>query len=175
MIADKQIDQVQDQDVATLVRLARTTFADTFNANTKPADMAAFLDSAYSPTQLLEELHTPGSSFWFIKAGGRVAGYLKLNIDTAVGPDVQAPNALELERIYILPAFKHQGLGSRLFAFAYAFAKRHHKTTIALGVWEHNEPAKAFYAARGFHRVGEHVFQVGTDPQRDWLMECAVD
>ncbi|WP_461212892.1 GNAT family N-acetyltransferase [Lacticaseibacillus sp. GG6-2] len=175
MVVTNQIKQVTDSDVATLVKLARTTFADTFDANTAPNDMATFLATAYSPEQLLAELHTPGTTFWFIEAAGQAVGYLKLNVDAALTPDVQAGNALELERIYILPEFKHHGFGSQLFTFAWNYAKQAHKTTIALGVWEHNEPAKAFYATRGFHRVGEHVFQVGTDPQRDWLMECAVD
>ena len=170
-----RIYRVQDQNVAVLVQLARTTFAETFDANTDPADMAEFLATAYAPSTLLAELHSPGSTFWFIEDEGQVAGYLKLNVAPALTPDVHADQALELERIYILPEFKQRGLGSQLFDFAKNYALRHHKATIALGVWEHNEPAKAFYAARGFHRVGEHVFQVGSDPQRDWLMECAVD
>lgn len=173
-MTETQIIPVTESQIPTLVHLARTTFADTFNANTAPADMAAFLDTAYSPEQLTQELHTPGTTFWFITVDGTPAGYLKLNVDGAVTADVQAKNALELERIYILPAYKHQGLGSMLYAHALKMAQSLHKDTIALGVWEHNEPAKAFYAARGFHKVGEHAFVVGSDPQHDWLMEAAV-
>ncbi|MFD1392402.1 GNAT family N-acetyltransferase [Lacticaseibacillus jixianensis] len=173
-MTETQIIPVTEAQIPTLVQLARTTFADTFNANTAPADMAAFLDAAYSPKQLTQELRTPGTTFWFITVAGTPAGYLKLNVDAAVTADVQAKNALELERIYILPAYKHQGLGSKLYAHALKMAKDLHKDTIALGVWEHNEPAKAFYAARGFHKVGEHAFVVGSDPQHDWLMEAAV-
>ena len=39
-----------------------------------------------------------------------------------------------------------------------------------LGVWEHNPRAQAFYRKWGFERVGEHVFQMGDDPQIDWWM-----
>ncbi|MFD1442059.1 GNAT family N-acetyltransferase [Lacticaseibacillus hegangensis] len=173
-MTETQIIPVTADQIPTLVHLARTTFADTFNANTAPADMAAFLDTAYSPEQLTRELNTPGTTFWFITVDGTPAGYLKLNVDGAVTSDVQAKNALELERIYILPAYKHQGLGSKLYAHALKMAKDQHKDTIALGVWEHNEPAKAFYTARGFHKVGEHAFVVGNDPQHDWLMEATM-
>ena len=169
-----QIIPITADQIPTLVHLARTTFADTFDANTAPADMAVFLDTAYSPEQLTRELNTPGTTFWFVTVDGTPAGYLKLNVDGAVTSDVKAKNALELERIYILPAYKHQGLGSELYTHALKMAKQLHKDTIALGVWEHNEPAKAFYAARGFHKVGEHAFVVGSDPQRDWLMEAVV-
>lgn len=174
-MTNPQIIPVTVAQIPQLVQLARTTFADTFNANTAPADMAAFLDTAYSPAALTAELNTPGTTFWFITVNGTVAGYLKLNVDAAVTADVKATNALELERIYILPAYKHQGLGSRLYDHALHMAQRLHKDTIALGVWEHNEPAKAFYAKRGFHKVGAHAFVVGSDPQRDWLMEASVE
>lgn len=169
-----QIIPVTDAQIPTLVQMARTTFADTFNANTAPDDMAEFLATAYSPAALSKELHTPGTTFWFVTVDGTPAGYLKLNVDGAVTADVHAANALELERIYILPQYKRHGLGSKLFAHALQTAQALHKTTIALGVWEHNEPAKAFYAKRGFHKVGEHAFVVGSDPQRDWLMEAKV-
>ncbi|WP_462399220.1 GNAT family N-acetyltransferase [Lacticaseibacillus pantheris] len=174
-MTETNITPVTDNDIPTLVTMARTTFADTFNANTAPEDMAAFLDTAYSPAQLATELHTPGTTFWFVTVDGQPAGYLKLNLDDAVTADVQATNALELERIYILPEFKRHGLGTILFDHAYSYARSHHKDTIALGVWEHNEPAKYFYARHGFRRVGAHDFVVGSDPQRDWLMEAPID
>jgi ribosomal protein S18 acetylase RimI-like enzyme len=39
-----------------------------------------------------------------------------------------------------------------------------------LGVWEHNAKAIAFYRKFGFEAVGEHVFAVGSDMQRDLIM-----
>lgn len=40
-----------------------------------------------------------------------------------------------------------------------------------LGVWEHNPRAISFYRKLGFTEVGEHIFQVGSDPQRDIIMK----
>ncbi|MFN7984164.1 MAG: hypothetical protein U0Q11_20145 [Vicinamibacterales bacterium] len=37
-------------------------------------------------------------------------------------------------------------------------------------MWEHNPRAIAFYRKFGFEIVGDHVFTVGTDPQRDLVM-----
>ena len=39
-----------------------------------------------------------------------------------------------------------------------------------LGVWEDNPRAIAFYKKYDFTVVGEHIFTVGTDPQRDLIM-----
>jgi len=40
-----------------------------------------------------------------------------------------------------------------------------------LGVWEFNPRAQRFYEKNGFRIVGKHVFQLGTDPQTDLLMQ----
>jgi ribosomal protein S18 acetylase RimI-like enzyme len=40
-----------------------------------------------------------------------------------------------------------------------------------LGVWEHNARARAFYARWGFVEVGEMRFLLGSDPQRDLVLE----
>ncbi|MCI1984834.1 MAG: GNAT family N-acetyltransferase [Bifidobacteriaceae bacterium] len=154
--------------------MARITFADTFAANTAPEDMQKFLDTAYAPEQLTRELRTAGTTFWFVTVDGTPAGYMKLNVGEAVTKDVKATNALELERIYILPDYKRHGLGSLLYKKAVELARAQGKEKIALGVWEHNEPAKSFYVKRGFQKVGDHSFVVGSDLQHDWLMEAAV-
>jgi ribosomal protein S18 acetylase RimI-like enzyme len=43
-----------------------------------------------------------------------------------------------------------------------------------LGVWEYNPRAQRFYEKNGFRIVGKHVFQLGTDPQTDLLMQKEV-
>ncbi len=45
---------------------------------------------------------------------------------------------------------------------------------IWLGVWERNGRAQAFYRKWNFRAVGQHVFQLGSDPQRDIVMQRAV-
>ena len=43
-----------------------------------------------------------------------------------------------------------------------------------LGVWENNPRAIRFYAKWGIVEVGEHIFHVGSDAQRDILMSRAL-
>ena len=45
---------------------------------------------------------------------------------------------------------------------------------IWLGVWEHNPRAISFYAKFGFVEVGEHIFMVGSDAQRDLIVSRPV-
>jgi len=163
------IKPLTDQDLPQLQAMSRLTFNDTFGAGTPEADMAQFLDEAYSQEQLGRELHTAGSSFYFIYQDQQLAGYLKLNVGAAQSEPI-GDDTLEIERIYILPEFKRQGLGKTLFDFAVQQAKTAGKQAIWLGVWEHNLSAQKFYAKLGFAQFSEHVFPVGNDPQRDLLM-----
>ena len=42
---------------------------------------------------------------------------------------------------------------------------------IWLGVWEKNPKAISFYKKFGFVEVGDQVFPLGNDPQRDIVMK----
>jgi ribosomal protein S18 acetylase RimI-like enzyme len=39
-----------------------------------------------------------------------------------------------------------------------------------LGVWENNHKALGFYARSGFREVGEHVFRIGDQVDRDLIL-----
>jgi ribosomal protein S18 acetylase RimI-like enzyme len=46
--------------------------------------------------------------------------------------------------------------------------------TLWLGVWERNARAIAFYEQWGYAAVGEHLFRLGSNDQRDLIMERPV-
>ncbi|KRN28830.1 protease synthase and sporulation negative regulatory PAI 1 domain protein [Lactobacillus selangorensis] len=156
-------------DLPELQKISRITFADTFGAANTAANMDEYLDSAYRTAKLTAELTDPDSFFFFIKQDNHNVGYLKVNVNSAQ-TETMGSDTLEIERIYILPAYKHRGLGTQLIHQALAVAQQQHKTKIWLGVWEHNEPAKKFYQKMGFHQIGDHIFQLGTDKQRDLML-----
>lgn len=79
-------------------------------------------------------------------------------------------DSLEVERIYIRPAFKRRGLGKYLIDKAIEIARAQGKQLIWLGVWEHNVNAIAFYEKMGFVRTGAHSFFMGEDEQTDFIM-----
>lgn len=165
-----EITKVTTDQIEDLIEISRETFTDTFGSENTPADLAEYLDTAYSNKQLLSEINNPNSSFWFIYVDGKIAGYLKLNVADAQSEDF-GTDSLEIERIYVRMSFKRQGLGTQLYDLALEKAAELKKNRIILGVWEHNEPAQKFYQKLGFHRIGEHVFQLGDDAQTDFIME----
>ena len=80
-------------------------------------------------------------------------------------------NALEIQRIYILKSAKGQGIGSAFMQIAENFASKKKLSTIWLGVWEHNEPAKKFYKSKGYEKFSHHTFVIGDDMQTDFLLK----
>lgn len=164
-----QIKPVTTADVKILQQISRETFQATFAAFTKPADMRRFLQADYATKKLLAEIQHPASRFFFLIYQEQVAGYLKVNVGPAQTEKV-AQNALEVERIYLRTQFQHHGLGKILLNYAEKLARQEHKDYLWLGVYEHNTNAQHFYAHAGFRQVGQHTFQVGTDPQTDYLL-----
>jgi len=165
-----KITAVTAADMPTLQQVSRATFTDTFGAANTPEDLAKYLDKTYNQPQLLQELQQPTTTFDFISLNGVVAGYLKLNWG-GTQSEKRGNQRLEIERIYILPEFKRQGLGQQLYQRAVAKATDLGLAAIWLGVWENNFAAQKFYQAMGFKEVGDHVFHLGTESQRDLILE----
>lgn len=160
-------------DLYSLQKLSVETFVDTFiNSNTSD-DLASCIDSLYNTEKLTRELAAKHSYFYFVEVEDQIAGYMKLNTRYEQ-TEGQRDDSLEIERLYILPRFKGLHLGSKLMKFALDLAKEKDKKRVWLGVWEHNEPAQAFYSYWGFKRFSQHTFQVGSDPQTDELWELTL-
>ena len=157
-------------DLRALQKLSVETFVDTFIDSNTADDLASCIDSLYNTEKLARELAVKHSYFYFVEVEDQIAGYLKLNTRYEQ-TEGQRDDSLEIERLYILPRYKGLHLGSKLMKFALDLAKEKGKKRVWLGVWEHNEPAKAFYSRWGFKRFSQHTFQVGSDPQTDELWE----
>jgi ribosomal protein S18 acetylase RimI-like enzyme len=163
-----------DGDAALLAELGGRTFYETFVESCRPEDMRAYLDAAFGTAQQAAELADARSTFLIAEAGDDktavAVGYAKL-FACVETPDCVAGNApVELARLYVLREWLGSGAGAALMRELLEAARRAGHETIWLGVWEHNERAIAFYRKWGFEVVGEHIFQVGDDPQNDLLM-----
>ena len=95
----------RSEDLADLQAIGIETFTDTFAAHNTPEDLQAYLDKAYDPEKLKEELSAEGSTFYFLYDGAELAGYMKINVEAALTENLDA-DSLDVERIYIRPAFK---------------------------------------------------------------------
>lgn len=161
-------------DLVTLHDLAVESFKATFGPSTSADNVQQFVQQYYSLPALLTDLKDPYSKTYFYYVDGHAAGFLKLNVGPAqTEPDFD--NAMEIQRIYVLPEYQKMHIGGKLMKFAIDQATKLEKQQLWLGCWEHNENAKGFYHHYGFSKVGTHSFPVGDDPQEDWLMVKQLD
>ena len=170
---DVTIRRADTEDAGLLTELGARTFSETFAADNSPEDMAAYLAASFNLARQADELADPASTFLIAEVGGRAAGYAKLRAGEAA-EGVEGAEPVELVRLYVSREWLGRGLGEALMRACIDEARRAGHETIWLGVWERNGRAQAFYRKWDFRAVGEHLFHLGSDPQRDILMERAL-
>lgn len=164
------IREVGLSEVEQLQYIARTTFRQAFEADTRPADMDHYLEKDMSIAQLEKELQKPESLFFFAIYNNQVIGYLKVNWGNGQ-TELPLENAMEIQRIYVLVDFHGQQVGQKLMRKALQVARDKKVDAIWLGVWEKNLKAIRLYENNGFKAFGIHRFLIGNDLQTDLVMK----
>jgi diamine N-acetyltransferase len=160
-------------ELDALRALAYRTYDETFRHMNAPANMDAYLGTAFAREKLEGELHDPRWAFYFLERDGKIAGYMKVNEgDAQTG--FRDPDGLEVERIYVTREHQGRGLGKSLVEEAEHIAREKRKRFLWLGVWERNVDAIAFYRRMGFREVGVHDFSMGDEKQTDYMMRKEV-
>jgi ribosomal protein S18 acetylase RimI-like enzyme len=157
------------EDAGLLSELAARTFSEAFAADNTPEDLAAYIATSFNVAELTAELEDSVSTFLIAEVDGRAAGYAYLH-EGKPEQGVEAGKAIELVRLYVLREWLGRGIGEQLMRACVDEARQTGYETLWLGVWERNGRAQAFYRKWDFREIGEHMFQLGSDLQRDLLM-----
>ncbi len=165
-----EIKKINVSDLEALQTISKDTFYETFAKDNTVEDTNKYLNENFSVEKLTKEITNQDSLFYFCYSNSEVAGYLKLNISTAQTESL-LPEALEIERIYVLKKFHGLGIGKALMEKSIHSAKELSKNEIWLGVWEHNIKALKFYNKLGFNQFSKHIFKLGEDEQIDIMMK----
>lgn len=156
-------------DAAALAALAEATFRATFAAANTPADMDTHCRASYSAAIQARELADPAMATWLVEQAGQLIAFAQLRWGPAPAC-VEGRAAAEVQRLYVDRPWHGTGIAHALMAACLDTLRARGAETVWLGVWEHNPRAIAFYRKAGFLAVGEHVFRLGSDPQRDLIM-----
>lgn len=169
------IRQAVPEDAKLLTDLAYTTFWDAFAHHPKnaPDDLNYYMRQAFNQEQITAELEDPKNIFLVAELDGETAGYSKIILDN-IEPGITAERPVELSRLYSHQKHLGQGVGQMLMDACFDRAKAEDRDVMWLGVWEFNPRARRFYEKNGFEVVGQHTFQLGSDPQTDLLMKRAI-
>jgi ribosomal protein S18 acetylase RimI-like enzyme len=161
------------EDASALAQLAEATFRDTFAASNTAANIDAHCRASYGPVIQARELADPHMHALVAEHEGRPVAYAQLRL-AAAPPCVAGRVPGEILRLYVHRDWHGRGLAQRLMDACLAALGARGADVAWLGVWEHNPRAIAFYRKSGFAEVGDHIFLLGDDPQRDVVMMRAL-
>ncbi len=167
-----KIRKAVSDDAEILAEIGWQSFDEAFADNPKnhPADMKIYINQAFSPETLAADLRDEKTVYLLAELEGDAVGYAKIKFD-AREDCISGEKTLELCRLYALDEYIGKGIGKSLMLEMFTIAEENNCDTIWLGVWEFNFRAQEFYKKFGFEKCGEHIFQLGNDPQIDWVMQ----
>ncbi len=163
------IKKVTLNDLKTLQTIAEQTFFDTFSPHNTAENMAQYMADGFTVEKLTAEIQNKNSDFFFALSENEVIGYLKVNTGDAQ-TELQDPQALEIERIYVSKDFQGKKVGQILYDKALELAGEKNADYVWLGVWEENHRAVQFYKKNGFVEFDQHIFKFGSEDQTDLMM-----
>ena len=177
MNIELNIKRATTEDADLISHLSKITFEDTFRGTCTDEDLQGFVDHAFSPGAVLNELKDENDLYFIAWYNNVAAGYMRLKEDYSDYPAIKKYKALELKRIYVLKKYQSKKIGAALMAYALQLAEQKNYEVLWLGVWEHNYKARSFYKKWGFMDTGDtHPFPIGNTPQTDnWLIKFVKD
>jgi ribosomal protein S18 acetylase RimI-like enzyme len=153
-------------DAEALSRLSAAIFPLGCPANTRPEDLAEYIDRELTPERFRALLENERIAILLVEIGGRPAGYAMVELGVT---HPQLPRAQrELRKFYIDAEYHGRGVANALMQAVLATAG---EDALWLSVFSGNPRAIAFYTRWGFRIAGQQEFIVGTDRQQDYLMQ----
>lgn len=175
MPAPITIRRAAPEEWAMVAQLGRETFDETFGSSYAPHDLAAFFAGPFSDEYMKAELAVPANAAW-IAIAKEGTGAVGLAGFCLVGPakfDLTAalPKPGAVRRLYLRSAFHGRGIGTQLLELGMAWLEAENYHPLFLSVDAENYGAQRLYARYGFVKTGEFAFMVGSQADREFLME----
>jgi len=169
--SELQICRATAGDAPALSRLSAALFPLGCPADTKPEDLADYIDKELTTERFRAMLRDDNMVILVVKVAGRLAGYA-LIARAAAPSHVHSSARLELRKFYIDVAYHGRGVADALMkeVLAVIAAPDRSQDAIWLTVFSGNDRAISFYKRWGFQIAGTQIFTVGSDGQSDYLM-----
>lgn len=160
-------------DAAAVAEISQRVFTRTFGPDNNPAQLAAYVKSAFSESLQLGEIQDPSCTYLLVDVDGKLGAFALLR-HGATHPSVHGDMPVEIQRFYVDHDFHGSGVAAHLMDACLETAKTRGGRTVWLGVWEENPKAIRFYEKHDFVEVGKALFHMGTDVQHDRVMARSI-
>lgn len=155
-----QLKEPDGHDVRLLSELGAQTFIHAYESTLEPTQLTAYVGQAFSQERIAQELKDPGTYYVLALDQGQACAYAKL-VPSDVPEALLLTQAIELQRLYVIPEYCRQGVGTRLMETLLAWASAHEYANMWLRVWQKNVQAMSFYQRWEFRAVGQEPYHVG--------------
>lgn len=136
------------KDVLELKNVCEQAYSLNFHNHWNTGGLDWYLNKEFSIARLQSDLNNKNVGYYIIKHEEQNVGFLKLIIDAEM--KISVKNAMEIEKIYLLPKCKGQGLGKLVIKEVIKIAIKHSKDYLILNVIDTNTSSIAFYKKQGF-------------------------
>ena len=168
------IRQAHSDDSEALAYIAKRTFRETFATKDNLTDTEFYCSKNFGTEIQRQEILDPNCATLLAEVKGQLVAFAQVRLHSPKDC-VAADQPSELHRLYVGKEWHGRGVAHKLMSKILSTASDAGADHIWLGVWEHNPRAIAFYGKYEFRVVGEHIFQFGSDPQRDLVMAAEVE
>ena len=160
------------EDAAEVAEVAAVTFPLACPPAVTAQNVAAFIDENLSEARFRDYLADPDRVLLGAWEKARMVGYAMLirGVDADVARAVTLRPAVELSKMYVLPASHGAGASGALMAAALGRAVELGARCVWLGVNQQNLRAQRFYAKHGFSVSGVRTFRLGDGVENDYVM-----
>jgi ribosomal protein S18 acetylase RimI-like enzyme len=165
--SEMHISRATVADAQELSHLSVAVFPLGCPANTKPEDLAEYINRELTAERFRMLLEDDRFLILVLKTSHRLAGYA-LVARGEVHPKVASAVQCELRKFYVDAAYHGRGVANALMEEVLAATSG---ASLWLSVFSGNERAISFYKRWGFQMFGSQYFLVGTDRQKDSLMQ----
>jgi ribosomal protein S18 acetylase RimI-like enzyme len=163
-----------EAELTELADVAAQTFPLACPPTVTADNIAAFVAANLSARRFACYLDDPDRAVFVAKRDGRILGYAMLIRGVPDDPDVQRAvtvrPAVELSKIYVLPAVHGGAVAAALMDAAVGYARDQRAECVWLGVNQENQRAQRFYGKHGFTVSGTKSFQLGAGVEHDYVM-----
>ena len=141
--------KVTSNNIAALQAICITAYTQNFAHHWNGNGLELYLENQFSAKRITADLANTELAYYFIKMDNKPIGFIKLNLSVAID-DYPATEVTELEKMYVLPEMKGQGIGKKALSAIIQEIKNAGKKVFFLCVIDTNIAAMKFYEKLGF-------------------------
>ena len=136
------------EDINELKKICIDAYSVNFHNHWNEGGLKWYLDKEFSITRLKRDLRDKNINYYLINSKEKTVGFVKTKNNSL--PNLPIEDGIEIEKIYVLPAFKGMGIGKLTVNEIIKKTKELGKKILFLCVLDTNKDAITFYEKLGF-------------------------